>query len=943
MTASSGIVRSQIYRSPLARRLVIAIVLVSSAITLILTALQLYYSYRADISEIESDFALIQEVHIKAISASLWAANRKELQLQIDGIVEIPGMAYVAVIENDKPWAEAGTMPVDNLIEKIFPLTYRYRGKNLQIGQIVVMADYSAVYERLIDRAVVILASNAFKTFLVAIFILAFFYYQVNRPLLQLTDYLHNLDANEYKGPIELPKISGREKDELDELAEAVTLMHESIYLGHQELTRAKEKFHAIADYTIDWESWIGVDGELLWVNPSVARQTGYSPDDCYQMNDYPASLIHGEENRNLVRRSLLQSTSGNTADGLLVQIKTRDGDLPWFSLSWQPIYNSQGQFSGHSISAREVTKLKQIEQELEQKIQQLVEAEAKQENLLKQARDEEARMVSLLAAMNFGILFEDIDSKIVYYNPSFRRIWLIPDTVDLRGRNTEEVLKQSANVLSRPDHFSKHILQVVGTQKMSESFEIELADGRILMQLSYMVHDTAGRFIGRLWIYEDVTHERQTAEQLIYLAERDSLTGLHNRHRFQEELSRLMAKLERRDAQGALLFFDLDDFKYINDTFGHRAGDTVLVRIAGDVGALIRHNEFFARVGGDEFAVLIPEASLQQAIQLAERIIRAISQIPFNFDGQNMRITTSVGIARYPEHGTNVEELVAHADSAMYKAKDNSKNAWCEYSYDLDASREMLNRMTWHQRVSNALENDLLRLHFQGIYEVDSGKLVHLEALVRMVDETEPGRLIMPGHFIQIAERTGQIVDIDRWVISRSVQILAATPSLEAMAINISGRSFDDLTLPKFIQSELSTYKVSARRLIVELTETSAVTDLHDAQRFIESLRQTGCQTCLDDFGSGFSSFAYLKYLRADILKIDGVFIRDLPNDRDNQVFVKAMVDVAKGMNKITVAEFVEDAATLNMLKEFGVDLAQGYHLDMPVANHPVLVADAG
>jgi diguanylate cyclase (GGDEF)-like protein len=555
----------------------------------------------------------------------------------------------------------------------------------------------------------------------------------------------------------------------------------------------------------------------------------------------------------------------------------------------------------------------------------------------------EQARLNHLLSAMNIGILFEDSQNRVMYYNPAFRRVWLIPESIDLTGRTTKEVMQHSANILSRPDHFSRHILQVLGTHEVSENFEIVLADGRVLTQLSYPVHDTDGRFIGRLWIYEDVTRERQTAEQLIYLAERDSLTGLYNRHRFQTELGRLLTESERRQSQGALLFFDLDEFKYINDTFGHRAGDAMLIRVAGAVSALVRRNEVIARLGGDEFAVLLPDADEAQAVQLAERIVRSISQIPFRFEQQNLRLTTSLGIAFYPQHGSDTEELVARADAAMYQAKDAGKNAWRIYRPESDASREMLDRLSWQERIRNALENDLLRLHYQGVYRAADGTLSHLEVLVRMLDETDPERIILPGHFIGYAEKSGKIRDIDRWVIAESVNMLARSPDMPSLAVNISGRSFDDPSLPQYIAERLSEQRVAPARLLVELTETSAVSDLHDAQRFIEALRQTGCLVCLDDFGTGFSSFAYLKHLRADMLKIDGLFIRDLPNDRDNQVFVKAIVDVARGMRKTTIAEFVEDAETLEMLKHFGVDMVQGYHLDMPRANHPAIITRLG
>ncbi len=280
----------------------------------------------------------------------------------------------------------------------------------------------------------------------------------------------------------------------------------------------------------------------------------------------------------------------------------------------------------------------------------------------------------------------------------------------------------------------------------------------------------------------------------------------------------------------------------------------------------------------------------------------------------------------------------MAHADAAMYQAKDSGKNTWAVYDATRNTAQAMVERMTWRSRIAKALERDRLELHFQGIYHTRDGSLSHLEALVRMRDPLEDERVIMPGQFIPVAEKTGQILEIDRWVIKRSIETLAAHPDLPALSINISGRSLEDPGLPHYIHGELEKRSVDPKRLIIELTETAAVVEMQDAQRFMEALQHTGCLICLDDFGSGFSTFAYLKYLNVQILKIDGIFIRDLPNNRDNQAFVKAMIDVARGLDKVTVAEFVEDGATLDMLRKFGVDMAQGYHLDRPCADHPRL-----
>jgi diguanylate cyclase (GGDEF)-like protein len=563
---------------------------------------------------------------------------------------------------------------------------------------------------------------------------------------------------------------------------------------------------------------------------------------------------------------------------------------------------------------------------------------EAARHRYLTGLEEEHARLLALLGAMDLGILFVTADKQVQYCNPTFLRIWRMDENANLVGRAVDEVLSESGVEIAQSGHFFSHLQEVLGTHDASAHYEITTGDERIIVQTTYPVCDAEARFIGQLLIYEDVTRERQTAEQLLYLAERDALTGLYNRRRFEDELGRFIQESQRRKRQGALLFFDLDEFKHINDTFGHRAGDAVLIRVAAEVGALTRRTELFCRLGGDEFAVLMPDARREEAEHLAERIVRAIGQLPFRLDGQNLRVTSSLGIALYPEHAANAEELVAHADVAMYQAKESGKNGWKLYLPGSDTSRGMIARLGWNDRIARALEQGLFRLYYQGVYHTGSGALSHLEVLVRMVDQDDPAQIIMPGQFIAYAEKSGKIVDIDRWVVRASIEQLAANPAMPPLAVNISGRSFDQASFPGYISEMLKMHGVAPERLLVELTETSAVSDLQDAECFIAALKQTGCQTCLDDFGAGFASFAYLKHLKVDLLKIDGQFIRDLPKDSDNQIFVRAIVDVARALGKRTVAEFVEDPQALEMVRALGVDLAQGYHLDRPRPDHPAL-----
>ncbi len=427
---------------------------------------------------------------------------------------------------------------------------------------------------------------------------------------------------------------------------------------------------------------------------------------------------------------------------------------------------------------------------------------------------------------------------------------------------------------------------------------------------------------------------QRELAERLLYMAESDPLTGLANRARFSAELERALEHVHRGpEYHGALLYFDIDEFKTINDTFGHRAGDNVLLRAANTIGKIVRADEMLARLGGDEFVILAPGADRAGAQALAERIVNAVRSIAFDFSGHQLGLTISLGIALFPEHGDSSENIVSHADAAMYQAKSSGKNCWRIYRPDLDDSEQMLHQLGWNDRIQRALDERRLVLHFQGIHSVRTGAVAHYEALVRMIDPDSPDSLLMPGNFIPAAEKSGRILDIDRWVIGDAIRVLAEEPELPALAINISARSFGEPGLAELIRSKLAAFEVEPQRLIVELTETGALANIHDAEAFMDDLHRLGCTVCLDDFGVGFSSFAYLKQLPADVLKIDGMFIRNLADDPSDQVFVRAIVEVARGLGKKTVAEFVGSDQTLEILRGLGVDYAQGYYLSRPEA----------
>src|SRR5688572_10081196 len=783
------------------------------------------------------------------------------------------------------------------------PLYLSLRTRILLASDLVQTAMFALLAELLHEHLLIVGAA-----WLLSIASMVALSYWMTRSLAELTRASERLAAGDLN--VRLP-VEGR--DEVGRLTHAFNAMAAALQERIKAIAASEAKFTAIADYSYDCECWINPEGGLIWINPRVLDMFGYTPQECLAMPSFPAPCVAEVDAARTVRQ-IHRALRGGTGQDYEFRGKRKDGSEFWAAADWRPIHDNDGGHLGIRISIRDIAQRKVAEQRLEATVVELRDAQAVQHEYLTRAQDEHARLSALLAAMDTGILFVSHDNHVVYSNPAFTRIWMIAP--------------------------GKRLMRLPRDGEVLGVLEIQMADGRLVTQQVHSVEDVYGRPVGHLWLFQDVTRERQTADQLIYLAERDALTGLYNRHRFNEELSRMIADAQRNEARVALLFFDLDDFKFINDTFGHRAGDAMLIRVAGEVAGQVRRNEIFARLGGDEFAILVPDISDEMLRVLAERITRAIALVRFQFEGQSLRLTSSLGIAVFPDHADNAEDLIARADTAMYQAKEAGKNAWRIYRSDIDSTFQMVRRLSWNDRILHALENNLMDLQFQGVYGTTDRALSHFEVLVRMRDKDDPTLLLMPGQFIPVAEKSGKILDIDRWVLRESIQMLAEVSTIPALAVNISGRSFDEPMLPQFIAEQLARYGVAPHRLMVELTETSAVSDLHDAQRFIEALHQTGCGVSLDDFGTGFSSFAYLKHLQVDSVKIDGLFIRNLPKETDNQLFVKAMVTVARGLHKTTIAECVEDEETLLMLKGFGVDCVQGYYLEKPRADHPLLAA---
>lgn len=429
-----------------------------------------------------------------------------------------------------------------------------------------------------------------------------------------------------------------------------------------------------------------------------------------------------------------------------------------------------------------------------------------------------------------------------------------------------------------------------------------------------------------------DISVQKASEERIVYLAEHDALTGLINRRRFQEELEKHIAYCERYGPQGALLFIDLDQFKYINDTYGHQTGDEYLVQVAHRLKNILRRTDILGRLGGDEFGVILPHVDHQEAEQTTRALLDSLARDELVYDGHVSHVSASIGVHVFDAGAATPSELLARADTAMYMAKEAGRNRYHVFDANDHNIQRMQAKVHWEERIRQAVEQDRFVLHFQPVVALEQRSISHYEVLLRMRDEE--GGLIPPGAFIDTAERFGLIRDIDLWVMRHS--FLAQARSLQAgqpvhLAINLSGRNFGDRHFLETLTRALETSDANPRHLIFEVTETAAVENLDQARYFIEALRELGCRIALDDFGIGFSSFHYLKHLPVDYVKIDGSFVRNLHHDRTDQVFITAIVEIARGLGITTVAEFVESKVICDILGELGVDMGQGYFLGRP------------
>jgi len=429
----------------------------------------------------------------------------------------------------------------------------------------------------------------------------------------------------------------------------------------------------------------------------------------------------------------------------------------------------------------------------------------------------------------------------------------------------------------------------------------------------------------------------RKRAEDTIrHMAYHDSLTGLINRAEFERRFKRVLFSLKDNSHHHALFYIDLDQFKIINDTCGHVAGDELLKQITVILHKPIRENDTLARLGGDEFGILLENCPIEQAKLIADNLLKEVKDFHFVWKNQTFQISASIGLVMLTDSEQGMTEVLSAADMSCYAAKDAGRNRYHIYSEDDTSLIRRHGEMKWVSRIHEALKNDSFVLYQQMMPPVksDTDLVTNYEFLVRLKDKTE---IIAPGAFIPAAERYNLMTAIDRWVISHAfqsiVKITQSNPGLEKATyfLNLSGTSLSDEVFFDFLREQFQEYELSAEQICFEVTETAAITNLASTVEFIKRLKQLGCKFALDDFGAGLSSFSYLKSLPVDFLKIDGGFVRDMLEDPMDAAIVAAVNNIGHVAGLKTVAEFVESTEIMVALAEIGVDYAQGYALAKP------------
>ncbi len=654
--------------------------------------------------------------------------------------------------------------------------------------------------------------------------------------------------------------------------------------LAYKALEESEYRFKGLFDTAPDPSVIVDESGKIAFVNAQFIELFGY---DKTEIQGQSIEMLVPEEFRMhhpKMRAAYIEDPEprpmGTRPELMAVK---KDGSRFSVEIALSPLETSEGLFVTTVI--RDVTIQKQSERELE-------------------------RLASFPMMSPIPVLEVNMDGHITYENPVSSRLF-----PELRNRGFDHPLLQNID----------EVLPDLKAGKRSIVRDVTV-DGSIYeQQLSYISETDLLRIYS--W---DVTNLHEMTQQMAHQASHDSLTGLLNRREFEQQLERLIQSAVFEDSVHVLCYIDLDQFKVVNDTCGHSAGDELLRQITRQLKNSVRESDSLARLGGDEFGLLLTGCPPVRGEKLADNLRQVISDYEFVWESQSFKIGASIGLVEINRASGSLAEVLSAADSACYAAKDLGRNRIYVYHPEDKLVSRSVSEMNWTHRIRRALNNDEFLLYYQTIVSLGDQDDTHCEILLRMIDPE--GKLVLPGAFIPAAERFGLMAEIDKWVVSHSLSIIAdGDNSFSSYSINLSGQTIGEPGAMNFIVDCVDKSGIEPSMICFEITETSMISNQSSAEKYIRILRSMGCEFALDDFGTGLSSFSYLKNLPVDRLKIDAHFVKDIEHDKVNATMVESINVVGHSMNLVTVAEGVENESLLKVLRGIGVDYAQGYAISMP------------
>jgi diguanylate cyclase (GGDEF)-like protein/PAS domain S-box-containing protein len=726
---------------------------------------------------------------------------------------------------------------------------------------------------------------------------------------------------------------------------------------AEEQLRAAEARYRSLVEQipAITFTAALDVPGNLLYVSPQIQR-LGFSPEEWRASPDGLLNRIHPEDHARVFGAF---ARSYESAEPLRCEYRmlTRDNDTRWFLAEARVVQDTTGAPLCLQGVLIDITEDKRREEELEyhrRRLEELVTQRTaqieKQTELLRDAngnlvreigerRQAEARFRLLLESVGEGIYGLDSEGRCTFVNEA---------ALAMLGYASDELLGREIHGLIHHSHadgsaYPAEACLIYDAFRAGQARQglVELLwrkDGTSFpAEYSAQPMREAGRITGAVLVFRDVTEAQAQARRLSFQATHDALTGLVNRREFERRLERVLAETRNNGEECALLYLDLDQFKVVNDTCGHTAGDQLLRQIASQLQERLRARDTLARLGGDEFGVLLEHCPLDQALRIATELRDGVQDYRFAWEGKPFSVGVSIGLVPLVAIAGDVAAALSAADAACYAAKEQGRNRVHCYRSDDAVLAQQRTQMQWVSRLTHALDANRFCLYEQAIVPLAAHgrRRQHSEILLRLLDEE--GRMVEPMAFVPAAERYNLMPAIDRWVVREVISRHAVqhrhAPADERpiFGVNLSGSSLSDERLAEFVSNLLTECGVPADMLCFEIAETAAVANLSRTVDFIQTLKREGCLFALDNFGTGVSSFAYLRQMPVDFLKIDGSFIRTMAEDRVTRAMAEAINRVAHVMAIETVAECVESATILDLLRALGVDHAQGYALMRP------------